>query len=84
MSKRKPLNNNDVGCTAERIFTPSRSHIVIYAAQDAEIDAGGDKYAVVCSKHSTLCGEMSIPRARILMKYPQLCEECMASRNHNI
>ena len=83
MSKRKP-HNNDVGYIPERIFSPSRAHIVIYAAQDAEIDAGGDKYAVVCSKHSTVCGETSMPRARILMKYLQFCEEYMASRNHNI
>jgi hypothetical protein len=76
MSKRKP-HNGDCGYVAERIFQPSRSHVVIYRAAEQGIDVGGAKYAVVCSKHATLWGETSVPRARRLMKYPEFCESCM-------
>lgn len=76
MSKRKP-HNEDSGYIAEKIFKPTLSHIVIYRAKEQGIDVGGCKYAVVCSLHSTMCGETSIPRARKLMKYPEFCEKCM-------
>ena len=75
MSKRKP-HNDDAGYIAERIFQPNNSHIVIYLAEYQGIDTGGLKYAVVCSLHGTICGETSIPRARVLMKYPEFCEQC--------
>ena len=76
MSKRKP-HNNEAGYIAEKIFKPSRSHIVIYRAVDQGIDVGPYKYAVVCSLHGTMVGTSNIPRARINMKYPAFCEECM-------
>ena len=76
MSKRKPHNGN-AGYVAERIYQPSGSHIVIYVADEQWIDVKPDKYAVVCSKHGTLCGITSIPKARVLMKCPEFCEECI-------
>ena len=79
MSKRKP-HNMDSGYVAERIYHASGSHIVIYVASKQQIDAGGAKYAVVCSQHGTICGASSVPRARVLMKYPEFCEACMSSR----
>ena len=65
------------GYVAERIYRPSGSHIVIYVAAKQGIDVRTEKYAVVCSKHATIGGETSIPRARVLMKYPEFCEACM-------
>ena len=76
MSKRKP-HNMDCGYVAERVYRPTGCHIVIYVAAEQGIDVGTDEYAVVCSKHATICGETSIPRARVLMKYPEFCEACM-------
>ena len=76
MSKRKP-HNADAGYVAERIYKPSGSHVVVYRAADQGIDAGGYKYAVVCSLHATIVGESSIPRARRVMECPDFCEACM-------
>lgn len=81
-SKRKP-HNNDAGYIAERIFNPTKSRIVIYKAEEQGIDTGGYKYAVVCSKHATICGITSVPKARVLMKYPEFCEDCMSETNEN-
>jgi hypothetical protein len=75
-SKRKP-HNRDAGYIAERRFG-DRSHIVIYNALEAGIDVAPDKYAIVCSKHGTMCGASSVPKARALMKYPEFCETCVA------
>lgn len=76
MSKRKP-HNNECGYIAEKIYKPSGSHIVIYRAAEQGIDVAPDKYAVVCSAHSTIVGNSSIPKARIDMSYPEFCEDCM-------
>lgn len=73
-SKRKP-HNGDAGYIAERQF--NGSHIVIYIAVEQDIDVTPYKYAVVCSKHSTICAESSVAKARASMKYPEFCEECM-------
>ena len=78
MSKRKP-HNGDAGYIAERVFPPTGSHIVIYDAYKQGMDNQGGKYAVVCSKHHAICNESSVPRARVLMRYPEFCEECMAA-----
>ena len=76
MTKRKP-HSDDAGYIAERIFLPSGSHIVIYDAKEQGIDVGGCRYAVVCSKHSTLVGDSSLARARMSMKNPRnFCAEC--------
>jgi hypothetical protein len=75
-SKRKP-HNGDAGYIAEKIFKPSGSHVVIYRAEEQGIDVGGDKYAVVCSLHATISSDTNIPGARMSMKYPAFCEECM-------
>lgn len=74
-SKMRKPHNQDAGYVAERIFAPSGSHVVIYRAWEQGIAVEG-KYAVVCSAHGTIAGESSIPRARILMKNPEFCEEC--------
>lgn len=71
---RKPHSAN-AGYVAERKF--GDSCIVIYRAQKAGIDVASDKYAVVCSKHGTICGVGSVPKARKLMKCPDFCESCM-------
>lgn len=74
MSKRKP-HNQDAGYIAEKQY--QGSHIVIYRADEQGIDVGSDKYAVVCSAHSTICGASSLPLARLSMKYPEFCQDCM-------
>lgn len=74
MSNRKP-HNQDAGYVAEKIF--NGSHIVIYIASEQGIDVDGNKFAVVCSKHSTIVGVSNQKDSRILMKYPEFCEECM-------
>lgn len=76
-SKRKP-HNEDAGYIAELIFQLSGSHIVIYLAREQGIDVGADKYAVVCSKHATMTGTTSLPKARAIMKAADFCEECTA------
>lgn len=78
MSKRKP-HNQDAGYICELIFKPSASHIVIYRAAEQGIDCGGDKYAVVCSKHGAIVGDTNLPGARLSMKYPAFCEQCMST-----
>lgn len=77
MSIRKP-HNQDAGYVCERIYKPTGSHIVIYVAEAQGIDVDGAKYAIVCSKHSTLVGATSVPKARVFMKSAEFCEECMA------
>lgn len=75
MSTRKP-HNQDAGYIAEKIFRGS--HIVIYRAAEQGIDVGGDKYAVVCSRHGTIVSDTNLPGARLSMKYPAFCAECLA------
>lgn len=76
MSNRKP-HNGEAGYIAEKIYLPTGSHIVIYEAVAQGIDVGRKRYAVVCSQHGTICGEISMPKARVSMKYPEFCERCM-------
>ena len=78
-SKRKP-HNGDAGYISEKIFRPSGSHIVIYKAAEQGIDVGGDKYAVVCPKHASIVSDTNLPGARVSMKYPAFCEDCMAEQ----
>ena len=78
------VGNGSFEADAQRDGVPdgwraSGSHIVIYVVAKQGIDVGTDKHAVVCSKHATICGGTSIPRARALMKYPEFCEACMES-----
>jgi hypothetical protein len=77
MSLRKP-HNQDEGYICEKIYHPSRSHIVIYLAASQGIDTGGKKYAVVCSAHNSIVSDSSLPNARLSMKHPAFCEGCMA------
>lgn len=76
MSTRKPFQW-DKGYISSRRSGANRGHIVIYEAAKQGIDVGPDKYAVVCDTHKTICGTTSVPKARILMAYPEFCEECM-------
>lgn len=83
-SKRKP-HNEDAGYIAEKIFKPSGSHLVIYLATEQGLDAGWsiegkpNKYAIVCSLHSTLTGTTLLPKAREIMKAADFCEDCMSA-----
>lgn len=76
MSVRKP-HNQEAGYIAEKIYMPSRSHIVIYVAAEQGIDTDG-KYAVVCTAHNTNVNANNLPGARLSMKYPDFCGECMS------
>ncbi|MCH8135394.1 MAG: hypothetical protein IIB77_05375 [Proteobacteria bacterium] len=79
MTPRKQ-HAEDAGYIAERMnpYFPA-SKVVIYYSEIQGIDVKPDKYAIVCDKHSTLCGMPSIPKARELMKDPAIfCEECRA------
>ena len=76
MSKRKP-HNHQPGYIAEKIFKPTTSHIVIYRAEEQGIDVDGNTYVIVCSAHGTILGVQSVRQARIDMKFPEFCEECM-------
>jgi len=80
MSKRKP-HNQDAGYIAERQF--KGSHIVIYIADKQSIDVDGNKYAIVCSEHSTICGTNNQQDARVIMKYPDFCESCIVPERLN-
>lgn len=83
MSVRKP-HNGDAGYIAEKIYGPSCAHIVIYVAADQGIDAGPDKYAIVCTLHGTIMGAASVAKARPVMKLPEFCEACMNERERLI
>lgn len=78
MSRKQ--HNGDAGYIAERMNpNMTGTKVVIYIAEDQGMDVGGEKYAVVCDAHATLCGATSLPKARILMKWPEeFCEDCMA------
>lgn len=75
MSTRKP-HNEDAGYICEKIYKPTGSHIVIYIASEQGMDVEG-KYAIFCSKHTTLTGATNLPDARAFMKSAEFCEECM-------
>lgn len=76
-SKRKP-HNQDAGYIAEKLFRGS--HIVIYRSAEQGIDVGGDKYAVVCTKHGRIVSDSNLPGTRESMKYPAFCEDCMEGK----
>jgi len=76
MSNKK-IHNQESGYIAERKNHISGGKIVIYIAKDQGVDVGSNKYAVICDKHSTMCGTTNLPDARSLMKYPEFCEQCM-------
>lgn len=78
--KNRKLHNEEAGYIAERV-NPNvpGTKVVIYVAAEQGIDAGPYKYAVVCDAHSTICGESSVPRARVIMKAPEeFCGGCRA------
>lgn len=80
MSTRKP-HNDDAGYVAEKIFKPSGSHIVIYIGKEQGLETEQGKYAIVCSSHGGIVFESSIPKARVLMKYPEFCEHCLQAES---
>ena len=77
MGARK-IHNHEDGYVAERTNPyVAGTKVVIYRAEEADIDVAPDKYAVVCDAHGTLVGDTSIPKARLSMKDPSnFCEEC--------
>jgi hypothetical protein len=82
VSNRK-RHSHEAGYIAERLnpCAPG-AKVVIYRAAEQGIDVDGLPYAVVCDAHATICGASSIPKARVLMKWPEFCEDCMAAPNH--
>jgi hypothetical protein len=76
VSKRKP-HNEDAGYVASRRHPVHRGWVVIYEAAEQDIDVDGNRYAVVCSEHATICGTDSLRDARVLMKSAEFCEERM-------
>ena len=80
MSKRKP-HNDHAGYVAMRRNAISGGYLTIYESAAQGIDTGGDRYAIVCSAHGTLTSDTSIRGARIAMKNPEWCEQCLALKN---
>lgn len=78
MSKRKP-HNDHAGYVAMLRNPLSGGHVTIYEAAAAQIDVDG-RYAVVCDVHGTICGQTSLRAARGLLKFPEFCEACTATK----
>lgn len=83
----RKIHNQESGYVAERrnplaaLIGPlppgTRNKVVIYRAAEQGIDAGGNKYAVVCDAHGQIGGATSVPHARKLMKDPsEFCTKC--------
>lgn len=68
---------NNAGYVSSRRNKINGHWATIYRADDAALDAGGERYAVVCEAHSSVVGQSSITKARHFTKYPEHCEECM-------
>lgn len=79
MSKRKPYNEY-AGYVASLRSGANRGWVVIYKAEDQGFDTGGDKYGVVCETHHTICPAPNLKLARVIMKCPDFCEECMEAK----
>jgi len=48
----------------------------LFAADQTDIDVGGDRWAVVCAEHGSIVGAPNLALARQSMAYPMWCEEC--------
>lgn len=51
--------------------------VTLYVAAEQGIDVDGNRYAVVCEKHATICGVNSKASGRPFLRLPEFCEECM-------
>lgn len=78
-SNRKPFNDK-VGYVASRHNNWNGGWVVIYLAKEQGLDEMAGKYAVVCEMHSTILQTTSLPKARPLLKYPEFCEQCVATK----
>lgn len=74
-SKRKPYNHL-AGYVASLRSGKDKGWVVIYEAATQGFDTGGDRYAVVCETHDTICPAPNIRMARAIMKSPGFCETC--------
>ena len=77
-------HNADAGYIASRRNRLHRGWMVIYNAAEAQLDTYDGKYAVVCTRHSTILNTSSIPKARGFMKSAEFCEEYMAMERGEI
>lgn len=75
-SKRKPYNDR-AGYVCSLRSGVNRGWVVVYEAGAQGFDVGGDRYAVVCETHGTVCGSRSMSNARTLMKSVEFCDCCM-------
>ncbi len=51
--------------------------VVVYVSSEQGIDVDGNKYAIVCDAHGTLCGTDILRDARSFMCNPDsFCEDC--------
>jgi hypothetical protein len=75
MSNRKPYNDR-AGYVASKRSGTNKGHVVIYLAEEADLDATQGKYAVSCEMHNTIAYTSSLPKARTAMKSVCFCEEC--------
>jgi hypothetical protein len=76
----RKIHSSECGYIAERMnpHIPGKK-VVIYRAEEQEIDVGGDKYAVVCDAHGTIGNANSVRDARFIMKNPgEFCVDCRA------
>jgi len=80
-TNRKPFNDRE-GYKASLRSAAGKGWVVIYDADAAGIDVGGDRYAVSCEAHGTIVGDTSMPRARLSMKMPeQFCDGCRDAKD---
>ena len=79
MSIRKPYNK-DLGYIASLRSGVSKGWVVIYNASEQGLDNSDGKYAIVCQTHNTIANSTSLPKARLIMKSVDFCEECQNAR----
>ncbi len=48
----------------------------LYAAEQSDMDVGGDRWAVICEDHGSIIGAPTMALAHQSMAYPEWCEEC--------
>lgn len=67
------------GYVASRRSGKDGGWVVVYRADEQGVDVDGQKYAVVCETHGTICGSSSRKDARVLMASAEFCEACMGT-----
>lgn len=77
-ARDRVLYREQAGYKHHRHYAPSQSDIVVYIAREQGMDVDG-RYAVVCTRHSTLVGVATLALAKQDAYFPAFCEECMAA-----